>query len=113
MEADVTSWIGRGVVGLLIMAVGGLFARLRSVERDRAAADVRIEKLEQRPVPSSGPATKVHDELREFQIGVAENYVRRNDYIQQTAGILQRLDAVGTMTARIDERTRLAGGTPR
>ena len=88
MEDNLLTWILStalmAVFGTMGAAVRSLFLRLRAIEREE----------------------------RDFRICVAENYVRRDDYVPQMSGVNIRLDSIGTMVARIDERTRRHSETP-
>lgn len=49
-------------------------------------------------------ATK--DELTAHREKVAENYVRREDYVPQITQVIERLDGIGQMVARLEERSK-------
>ena len=51
-----------------------------------------------------GLATK--EDLNAHREKVAENYVRRDDYVPQITQMNVKLDAIGGMVARLDERSR-------
>ena len=53
---DVEAWILRGTIGALIAAGGGVFIRLRNLEAKRAAANERLQALENRSPPDHGEA---------------------------------------------------------
>ena len=44
--------------------------------------------------------------LQDHRLCVAETYVRREDYVQQTSLILSKLDAQAALLARLDERSK-------
>ena len=54
-----------------------------------------------------GMATK--EDLNAHREKVAENYVRRDDYVPQVTQMNVKLDAIGGMVARLDERSREDG----
>lgn len=54
--------------------------------------------------------TKLEGEDSALKLWCHEQFARRDDYIQQTALIGRKLDAVGEMTARIDERLKGGAG---
>ncbi|MCY4030287.1 MAG: hypothetical protein OXH75_28745 [Acidobacteria bacterium] len=53
---------------------------------------------------ADGMATK--EDLNAHREKVAENYVRRDDYVPQVTQMNVKLDAIGGMVARLDERSR-------
>ena len=104
MDAEFASWMAKAVMGGLITATGfalrTLFTRVRSAESE-------IAVLKERPSASDKVAREAKEELQRFKLCVAEGYVRRDDYVAQTAGIITRLDSIGTTVARLDERERM------
>ena len=100
------------VDGTVVAACAGLFARVRRNEQAHAALEPRLAALERavaaRPAPDTGVAP-LRDEMHAFRLHVAEDYVRRADYVTVTSTVLTRLDAMAVMVARIDERVRRGG----
>lgn len=109
MEADLATWVLRALIATLAAAVAGLFARLRAVERERAVADTRIQALEARPTAHSD-ATEMREAVHALRLHVAERYVRADGYVAQMTGLCTRIDGIGVMVARLDERLRVNDG---
>ena len=98
MEGELISWLVKGtlaaVIGGLGIALRNLFSRMREAESGLAV-------LNREP----GTSTTAED-LQTFKLRVAENYVRRDDYVQQLAGVLARLDGIGKVVVRVEERQK-------
>ena len=109
MEGDLATWIVRALIAALVAAVGGLFARLRVVERERAVADTRIQALEAQPTAHS-EAAEMREAIHVLRLHVAEHYVRADGYVAQMTGLCARIDGIGVMVARLDERLRVGDG---
>ena len=105
---DVEAWILRALVGACIAAAAGLFARVRRNEIRHAGMEPRLAAVEARPA-AGGDAAELREDLHAHRLHVAETYVRRDDYVALTTTVLTRLDSLGVMVARIDERERLRG----
>ena len=103
---DLDTRILLAVAGACIAAVGGLFARVRRNEVRHVAMEPRLSAVEARP-SGAGDVAEVREELHAHRLHVSETYVRRDDYVALTATVLTRLDSLGVMVARIDERERL------
>lgn len=106
---EVEAWILRGLVGACIAAAAGLFARVRRNELRDASMEPRLAAVEARPSGGEGVA-EVREEMHTLRLHVAETCVRRDDYVTLTATVLARLDSLGVMVARIDERERMREG---
>ena len=52
------------------------------------------------------PELATKEELNAHREKVAENYVRREDYVPQLTQMTIKLDAIGQMVARLDERSK-------
>lgn len=104
MDGDIGAWLLKGVITVVVtslaFAVRGLFTRLRE-------AEARVVALEKTPPPCDAAGRAAQADLQAFKLCVAEHYVRRDDYATQMAGALTRLDAIGVMVARLEERSRL------
>ena len=104
MDPETTVWLGRIVAATIVSGLGiairNLFVRTRNSER-------AIAVLNARPVASDKAGTEAREDLQKFKLCVAEGYVRRDDYVAQMAGVLTKLDAIGVMVARVDERVRI------
>lgn len=99
-------WLIEGAVlaalGLIGAAIGRMFIRLRQVEARNAADNQRIASLEK----NLGQIPQLLDAVHKIRLCIAENYVRRDDYVQQVSMVLTKLDALATTVARVDERTK-------
>ena len=100
MDAELGQIIVRAVVGVVITGLGfavrGLFVRMRTAEAGLAALG-KPDKAGQ----------VAREELQKFKLCVAETYVRRDDYVMQMGGVIQKLDSIGTMVSRLDEWRRI------
>lgn len=98
-----------GVVAVLIFLGGGAFALKRLGIIGSSAA----------PAPAPAPAEcgtvekslvdRVHvleRELDAFKLHVAENFVRRDDYIRNQSQMIGLLESHGVMLARLEERIK-------
>ncbi len=118
MDGELGTSIVRAFIGVVVGGLGwvvrGLFTRVRTLEAQSAAREERVAALEKEPAPSDATARQAQEdargakeELQKFKLCVAERYVRRDDYVTQMAGVLTRLDAIGVMVARVDERMKI------
>ena len=107
MEGELATLLVRGVVGTVIAGLGfavrGLFARARQLESEVAA-------LKARPLPNDEAGRAAAAALQQLKLDIAERYIRRDDYVTQMAGVATKLDSIGVMVARLDERFRLQEG---
>ena len=105
MDPGLSAWILKGVISCVIVSLGfamrTLFGRVR-------AAESEIAVLQNRPAPTDAAGREAKGELQTFKLCVAENYIRRGDYIPQMSQLNHKVDAIGVMVARIDERNRIA-----
>ena len=106
---EAEAWQSFAGVGGVIIFLGGLVFALRrlGIIRSPAAA-----------APSPAPAGncgsveqsltdrvhKLERELDAFKLHVAENYVRRDDYITAESRVIGMLEKHSAMLARLDER---------
>lgn len=92
----------------IVAAVGGLFLRLRTLEARRAAADVRLEALEERDT-GLGELQGMREELHKMRLCMAESYLRREDFVPVSSRVLGALErqglAIARLEARLDART--------
>lgn len=107
MEGELATVLVRSTVGAVIAGLGfairSLFVRMRT-------AEARVKVLEEtRPAPDTA-GREALAELQQFKLCVAENYIRRDDYIPQVTTLITRVDAIGVMVARVDERFRIGRG---
>lgn len=104
MDPETGAWLARIVAGVIVAGLGvairNLFVRVRHNES-------AVAVLSNRPVANDKAGTEAKEDLQKFKLCVAENYVRRDDYVAQMAGVLTKLDAIGVMVARVDERMRI------
>ena len=104
MDGEIGSWIVKGVISCVIVSLGfavrGLFHRLRDTE-------ARVVVLEKTPAPCDAAGREAKAQLQDFKLCVAENYIRRGDYVPQMAQLNNKVDAIGVMVARIEERNRI------
>ncbi len=101
MNAEVfVEWVARAVVVATVGAVTTLFVRLRRVEAENAVIEETVRQI---------AGSNVGEELHKLRLCIAESYVRRDDYVQQLSLIQSKLDSLGTLVARVDERTRNGG----
>lgn len=90
-------------IGWLIKTVIGNASRVDGLatREDVAAHQEKVDGLASKV---DGFATK--EDLNAHREKVAENYVRRDDYVPQVTQMNVKLDAIGGMVARLDERSR-------
>ena len=104
---QISDWALRGVVGAMVAAVVGLFARLRTLEAKRAAADVRIEAVEKRSPPDySEQLRQIDDRLRalEARVGSGKSTTEIWNKVDGLARSLSHTDqAVGEMKGGLTE----------
>ena len=103
MEGELGAIIVRTLVGVVITGLGfairSLFVRARELQ-------VKVATLESRPAPDNSEARKAREELQALRLCIAERYTLRDDYVSQMAGVLTRLDGIGTIVARVEERQK-------
>lgn len=97
MDGDLLAWLFKAVLGTTIAGAGFWMRSLMA----------RVRALEARPTPSDEAGRAARDEVQQLKLHVAEHHVRRDDYVPQTAAILQRLDSIGNTTSRIEEWMRI------
>lgn len=118
MNGDIGAWLLKGVISVVVVSLGiavrGLFARLRD-------AEARLAVIEAIPAPCDAAGRAAQAELAEFRgeaqrelqdlrLSVAEHYIRRDDYVAQMGLVTSKLDAIGVMVARMDERMKSREG---
>ena len=107
MEADLATPIVRALIGAIICGLGvsvrTLFVRMREAESALAVLRVRESGSDE-----SGRAAL--EQVQQLRLAVAEAYVRRDDYVMQMASVATKLDSIGVMVARVDERMRVHEG---
>ena len=96
------AWQAFGGVAVVVVLLGALAVALQrlGVLRPRAGA----------AKPAAGAdgdrLDRLERDLTTLRLGLAETYVRRDDYVPQLSLILAKLDAQAALLARLDERTR-------
>lgn len=85
-----------GLTGISVL-LRGLFVRVRHLESQVMALDAR-------PPSDDAAAQKAMAQVQDLRLAVAEHYVRRDDYIPQISEVLSRLDGIGTIVTRVEER---------
>lgn len=95
---DIEVWVARAVIGALVTGAVIALARMRALERNQAVLTKTVGRLEKQDTGAGA--------VQELRICIAENYVRREDYVPQMSGINAKLDSIGAMVARLDERSR-------
>ena len=107
VDGELATIIVRAVIGVVITGLGfamrGLFVRLREAESE-------IAVLKNQPAPTDKAGREAMEALQRFKLCVAESYIRRDDYVPQMALVTTKLDGIGGMVMRVDERTKLWGG---
>lgn len=96
------AWQAFGGVAVVVVLLGALAVALQrlGVLRPRAGAA--------KPAASADGdrLDRLERDLTTLRLGLAETYVRRDDYVPQLSLILAKLDAQAALLARLDERTR-------
>ena len=88
------------IAAVIATGVGGLFIRMRSLEGLRKAADVRLGELEDK----ARKADELDKKVGELRVCIAENYVRREDYVPALSLIGSKIDSMAQMLTRVDTR---------
>lgn len=103
MDGDIGAWIVKGVIGCVIVSLGiavrGLFSRLRETE-------ARVVAIEKAPAPCDAAGREAQAQVQDLRLCMAEHYIRRDDYVAQMGLVTSKLDAIGVMVARMDERMK-------
>lgn len=90
-------------IGWLIKTVIGNASTVEGLATHDEIASLR-EKVD--GLASKLDALASKDDLNAHREKIAENYVRRDDYVPQVTQMNVKLDAIGGMVARLDERSR-------
>lgn len=104
MDHEWTAWalkwaLTAGLTGVAVV-LRALFVRVRSLESSHAAIEARL---------AAGGDSRVEplrQELQALRLEVAQSYVRRDDYVTQVSEVLGRLDGIGTIVTRVEERQK-------
>ena len=103
------------IAAVIVGGIGGIFVRLfvrvRTIERDRKAADVRLENLE-KDSTSAGELRAIRKELHDMRLCMVGNYISREDFVPMASKVLGALERQGAMVARLEGRldARAEGG---
>ena len=90
------------LLGLLISGLGALWGVVKvaatQAQRHQDAAHAqlvtRLESIEQASRAEAGNWQRVEREILQLKAELPLNYVRREDYVQSTATIMAKLDAI-------------------
>ena len=93
MEAEILTWLMRGLITATIGGLAGLFAWQRKISAEVAVIQSKL---------SDNNASM--DDLTNLKLCMSETYIRREDYIPQMSLVGQKLDANAVLLARVDER---------
>ena len=109
------AWQAFGGVAAVVILLGGLalalqrlgLIRTRAVRPDneRTHLEARVAALEE----VARRVDRLEREFQEHRLCVAENYVRRDDWVPMTSRVIGMLEDHTQMLARLDERTRSTG----
>ena len=104
VDPEAATWLVRIAAGVIIsglgVAVRGMFVRVRT-------AEAKVAVLESRPPSSDAAGKTALGEVQALKLCLAQHYVRRDDYVMQMTGVIQKLDSIGTMVSRLDEWRRI------
>lgn len=99
---DVEAWQAFGGVGAVLIFLGALVFALKRLGIIRAPEPAPAPDASKRNV--DGQAAKLERELADLRLHIAENYVRRDDYIRNQSQMIGLLENHGVMLARLEER---------
>ena len=95
--AEILAWALHALGALAAAALVALWRWLRRLERE--LADLRSERA------SASDVSAVREGLATLQCHLAENYIRRDDWIPAVSRVLGMLEGHTEMLGRLDERT--------
>lgn len=99
------------LTGFLGAAIG-VFVRLRKVEAERSAADVRLDHLERNGSSTQAFAKEIgglKTDLAEFKLEAERRFLARQDWVPVMSQMIAKLEVQGETIARIGEYIRIKG----
>lgn len=102
---DASAWESfAGVVAVLVFLGAGVVAlrRMGLLGARPAASAPASTRAERKPLDQR--VDEVEEELRAMRLLMAENYVRRDDYITNESRVIGLLESHSVMLARLEER---------